>query len=62
MVWKGGREAEGNGLLNRRTDECLYRGFESPPFRFHRNNHVFDPLNVNYLLLVRLAEYFFCVR
>ena len=25
--------AEGNGLLNRRRDECLYRGFESRPLR-----------------------------
>jgi hypothetical protein len=33
MVWRGGREAEGNGLLNRRRGECLYRGFESRPLR-----------------------------
>ncbi len=37
MSWRGGREAEGNGLLNRRTGECWYRGFESRPLRFTPN-------------------------
>src|SRR5262245_57869485 len=32
-VWRGGREAEGNGLLNRHTGLNLYRGFESLPLR-----------------------------
>ena len=36
VVWRGGREAEGNGLLNRRTGECWYRGFESRPLRSKR--------------------------
>ena len=31
---RGGREAEGGGLLNRYTDLNLYRGFESPSLRF----------------------------
>jgi hypothetical protein len=31
---RGGREAEGDGLLNRYTGLGLYRGFESPPLRF----------------------------
>src|SRR5208283_621573 len=30
---RGGREAEGGGLLNRCTGQNLYRGFESPPLR-----------------------------
>ena len=30
----GGRAAEGNGLLNRRTGYPRYRGFESRPVRF----------------------------
>ena len=30
---RGGREAEGGGLLNRCTSQNLYRGFESPPLR-----------------------------
>jgi hypothetical protein len=30
---RGGREAEGGGLLNRYTGENLYRGFESLPLR-----------------------------
>ncbi len=33
-AWRGGRVAEGNGLLNRRTGIYLYRGFESRPLRF----------------------------
>ncbi len=32
-AWRGDREAEGSGLLNRRTDVNPYRGFESPPLR-----------------------------
>ena len=32
-VWRGGREAEGGGLLNRYTAQKLYRGFESLPLR-----------------------------
>ena len=32
-AWRGGRVAEGNGLLNRRTGIYLYRGFESRPLR-----------------------------
>ena len=31
--WRGGREAEGNGLLNRHTGDFPYRGFESLPLR-----------------------------
>lgn len=31
--WRGGREAEGAGLLNRYTDVYPYRGFESLPLR-----------------------------
>src|SRR5205823_9190776 len=31
--WRGGREAEGGGLLNRYTGLNLYRGFESLPLR-----------------------------
>src|SRR4051812_40112096 len=31
---RGGRVAEGDGLLNRYTAQKLYRGFESPPLRF----------------------------
>ena len=31
--WRGGREAEGGGLLNRYTGLNLYREFESPPLR-----------------------------
>ena len=31
--WRGGREAEGGGLLNRYTAQKLYRGFESLPLR-----------------------------
>ena len=30
---RGGREAEGGGLLNRYTGQNLYRGFESLPLR-----------------------------
>src|SRR5271157_5301494 len=30
---RGGREAEGGGLLNRCRGQNLYRGFESPPLR-----------------------------
>ncbi len=30
---RGGREAEGGGLLNRCTRQNVYRGFESPPLR-----------------------------
>ena len=33
LVWRGGREAEGGGLLNRYTGLNLYREFESPPLR-----------------------------
>ncbi len=33
LLWRGGRVAEGNGLLNRRTTFKLYRGFESRPLR-----------------------------
>ena len=33
IIRRGGREAEGNGLLNRRRGECFYRGFESRPLR-----------------------------
>ena len=36
-VWRGGRVAEGNGLLNRRTGLSWYRGFESRPLRFAVN-------------------------
>ena len=32
-VRRGGREAEGGGLLNRYTIEKSYRGFESPSLR-----------------------------
>ena len=32
-LWRGGREAEGGGLLNRYTGLNLYREFESPPLR-----------------------------
>ncbi len=32
--WRGGRAAEGNGLLNRRTGKNSYPGFESRPLRF----------------------------
>ena len=32
-IWRGGREAEGGGLLNRYTAQKLYRGFESLPLR-----------------------------
>ncbi len=32
-AWRGGREAEGGGLLNRYTAQKLYRGFESLPLR-----------------------------
>ena len=32
-IWRGGREAEGNGLLNRRMGNNPYRGFESRPLR-----------------------------
>ncbi len=31
--WRGGRVAEGNGLLNRHTGDSLYREFESLPLR-----------------------------
>ena len=34
--WRGGREAEGGGLLNRYTAQKLYRGFESLPLRNSR--------------------------
>ena len=33
-IRRGGRAAEGDGLLNRYTDFGLYRGFESLPLRF----------------------------
>ena len=33
---RGGRVAEGDGLLNRYTSQKMYRGFESPPLRFLR--------------------------
>ena len=33
LLWSGGREAEGGGLLNRCTVEKPYRGFESLPLR-----------------------------
>ena len=33
VLWRGGREAEGGGLLNRYTAQKLYRGFESLPLR-----------------------------
>src|SRR5436190_23858701 len=33
IVWRGGREAEGGGSLNRYTAQKLYRGFESLPLR-----------------------------
>jgi hypothetical protein len=32
--WRGGRAAEGDGLLNRYTGSNPYPGFESPPLRF----------------------------
>ena len=35
-LWRGGREAEGGGLLNRYTGLNLYREFESPPLRNFR--------------------------
>ena len=35
--WKGGRAAEGDGLLNRLTCLGALREFESPPFRFTKN-------------------------
>jgi hypothetical protein len=35
-VWRGGRVAEGNGLLNRRRGINPYRGFESRPLRYVR--------------------------
>ena len=31
--WRDGREAEGNGLLNRHTGDFPYRGFESLSLR-----------------------------
>lgn len=31
---RGGREAEGGGLLNRYSAQKRYRGFESPPLRW----------------------------
>ena len=31
--WRDGREAEGNGLLNRHTFVKMYRGFESLSLR-----------------------------
>jgi hypothetical protein len=34
MVWRGGRVAEGNGLLNRRVGISSHRGFESRPLRW----------------------------
>ena len=34
VIWRGGRVAEGNGLLNRRTGISPYRGFESRPLRW----------------------------
>ena len=34
ITWRGGRVAEGNGLLNRRTGKNSYRGFESRPLRY----------------------------
>ena len=34
--WRGGRAAEGTGLLNRRRDYYPYRGFESRPLRFRK--------------------------
>ena len=36
-IWRGGRVAEGSGLLSRRSD-FRYRGFESLPLRFFMNN------------------------
>ena len=36
LIWRGGRVAEGSGLLNRRTVVKLYREFESPPLRRRR--------------------------
>ena len=38
IVWRGGRAAEGNGLLNRRTGERWYREFESRPLRFKESH------------------------
>jgi hypothetical protein len=35
-LWRGGRVAEGGGLLNRYRVEKLYRGFESPLLRTTR--------------------------
>ena len=37
-LWRGGREAEGGGLLNRYTGLNLYREFESPPLRYFDGN------------------------
>ncbi len=34
-LWRGGRVAEGGGLLNRYTVESPYPGFESLPLRFN---------------------------
>src|SRR5207245_6406064 len=35
LLRRGGREAEGGGLLNRYTGYNLYRGFESLPLRHY---------------------------
>ena len=37
-TWRGGRVAEGGGLLNRYTAQKLYRGFESLPLRKFSNS------------------------
>jgi hypothetical protein len=52
MIWRGGRVAEGNGLLNRRMGINPYRGFESRPLRFL--NHVFKfPFILFFLLTIK---------
>jgi hypothetical protein len=37
-IWRDGRVAEGDGLLNRYTESNPYPGFESPSLRFPRQD------------------------
>ena len=51
--WRGGREAEGGGLLNRYTGLRLYRGFESLPLRESPARGAFSPRGVSPLACAR---------
>ena len=47
--------AEGNGLLNRRTTERLYRGFESRPLRCSAPSDVNEDCYVNFADFAEMA-------